>query len=164
MQFNEAFQILVNPAHEGGYSNNPADPGGETMYGVTARVARAHGYAGEMRDLPLAKAQEIYKQSYWDTVRADELPDAVRFDAFDAAVNSGPAQSIKFLQQACGFTGQAVDGKLGPKTLAAIHAMDPQLFDKRNAGYRLLFMVDLKTWPTFARGWARRIGTNLIED
>lgn len=159
MQFNDAFEKLIG--HEGRYSNNPADPGGETMFGVTVRVARAHGYFGEMRDLPLSAAQLIYKSDYWDAAHCEGLPESVRFDTFDAAVNSGVAQAIKFLQRAAGVTD---DGVLGPKTLAAVHAMDQQLLDKRLSGYRLKYMADLKNWPDFARGWARRIASNLIED
>lgn len=159
MTFDDAFEKLIG--HEGGYSNHPDDPGGETMFGVTARVARANGYAGSMRDLPLVVAKSIYRASYWDTVRADELPDAVRFDVFDASVNSGPGQAIRFLQRA---TGSTDDGRLGPLTMRAIKAMDPQLLDKRLNGYRLRFMCELKTWPSFGRGWASRISTNLIED
>jgi lysozyme family protein len=159
MNFDQAFEKLIG--HEGGYSNHPDDPGGETMFGVTARVARANGYSGAMRDLPLAVAKSIYRASYWDTVRADELPDVVRFDVFDASVNSGPGQAIRFLQRA---TGSTDDGRLGPLTMRAIKAMDPQLLDKRLNGYRLRFMSELKTWPSFGRGWASRIATNLIED
>lgn len=159
MKFDEAFEKLIG--HEGGYSNHPDDPGGETMFGVTARVARANGYGGSMRDLPLALAKSIYRSLYWDTVQADDLPDVVRFDVFDASVNSGPGQAIRFLQRA---TGSTDDGRLGPLTMRAVKAMDPQLLDKRLNGYRLRFMSELKTWPTFGRGWAARIATNLIED
>lgn len=159
MNFDQAFERLIG--HEGGYSNHPDDPGGETMFGVTAMVARANGYAGAMRELPLATAKAIYRSSYWDSVRADELPDVVRFDVFDASVNSGPGQAVRFLQRATGATD---DGRLGPLTMRAVKAMDPQLLDKRLNGYRLRFMCELKTWPSFGRGWAARIATNLIED
>lgn len=159
MKFDEAFEKLIG--HEGGYSNHPDDPGGETMFGVTAKVARANGYTGAMRDMPLVVAKSIYRASYWDTVRADELPEVVRFDVFDASVNSGPGQAIRFLQRS---TGSTDDGRLGPMTMRAIKAIDPQLLDKRLNGYRLRFMCELKTWPSFGRGWAARIATNLIED
>lgn len=159
MKFDEAFEKLIG--HEGGYSNHPDDPGGETMFGVTARVARANGYAGPMRNLPLVLAKSIYRASYWDSVRADELPETVRFDVFDASVNSGPGQAIRFLQRAAGVSD---DGRLGPQTMRAVKAIDPQLLDKRLNGYRLRFMCELKTWPSFGRGWAARIATNLIED
>lgn len=159
MNFDQAFEKLIG--HEGRYSNHPDDPGGETMFGVTKKVARANGYEGAMIDLPLSKAKEIYRDSYWDSVRADELPAAVRFDVFDAAVNSGPGQAVRFLQRACGV---ADDGRLGPVTIRAALAADPQILDKRLNGHRLRFMTELKVWPSFGRGWASRIATNLIED
>ena len=159
MKFDKAFDLLIG--HEGGYSNNPADPGGETMWGITFRVARGWGYMGPMKDLPRDTAREIYKALYWDKVRASELPEAIRFDVFDAAVNSGAGQAVRFLQRATGTTD---DGRLGPVTLRAVIAMDPQLLDKRLNGYRLRYMTELKNWPPFARGWAARIATNLIED
>ncbi|WEL99705.1 MULTISPECIES: glycoside hydrolase family 108 protein [Delftia] len=156
MKFDEAFDRLLG--HEGLYSNNSADPGGETMWGVTARVARVDGYLGEMRDLPRDRAKSIYRRLYWDAVRADELPEAVRFDVFDGAVNSGPAQSIKWLQRAA---GAADDGILGPKTIAAAVAAGPALAARYN-GHRLLFLADRPTWGSFGKGWARRIGKNLL--
>lgn len=159
MNFDQAFDRLIG--HEGGYSNHPQDPGGETMWGVTAKVARSWGYTGAMRDLPRDSAKEIYQALYWNKVRAGELPEAIRFDAFDTAVNSGVSQAVKLLQRAAGVRD---DGIIGPKTLAAAKSMDPQLLDKRFNGYRLLFMTDLKNWAPFAKGWARRIANNLIED
>ena len=162
MNFEQSFNKLM--AHEGGYANNPADPGGETMYGITIRVARAHGYNGPMRDLPLSEARRIAKIAYWDVVRADALPDLVRFDVFDACYHSGPERAVKLLQQALGFTGKDVDGIFGKNTLARVQSADPKELDKRFNGYRLRFLASLGTWPSFARGWARRIANNLIED
>jgi len=156
MTFDQAFDRLLG--HEGGYSNNSADPGGETMWGVTARVARADGYLGEMRDLPRDRAKSIYRRLYWDAVRADQLPDSVRFDVFDGAANSGPVQSIKWLQRAAGV---ADDGILGPKTMAAAAAAGTALAARFN-GHRLSFMADLPTWGSFGKGWARRIAKNLL--
>ncbi len=158
MNFDDSFSRLIDPSHEGGYSNNPADPGGETMYGITARVARAHGYQGEMRNLPLDEAKRIARAEYWDTVRADELPDAVRFDVFDGSYNSSPGQSVKWVQRAVGVPD---DGKLGPATMAAIHVFDPERLLARYNGWRLDFLNDLKTWPTFGKGWAQRIAESL---
>lgn len=140
--------------NEGGYSNNPADPGGETMYGITVRVARAYGYLGPMRDLPWSTAMNIYRAHYWATVKADQLPEALRFHVFDAAVNSGPAQAVKWLQRAAGVTE---DGAIGPQTLAAATRVTPAKY----SSIRLRFMTDLLTWATFGKGWARRIADNL---
>lgn len=93
MDFDQAFDRLIG--HEGGYANHPSDPGGETMWGVTARVARANGYQGDMRALPRDLAKAIYRKAYWTPVKADQLPEGVRFDVFDAAVNSGVGQAAK---------------------------------------------------------------------
>ena len=95
MNFDTAFDLLIT--HEGGFSNHPDDPGGATMYGVTETVARANGYQGAMKDLTLDFAKRVYKTMYWDTCRCDDMPDAVRYSLFDAAVNSGPSQAIKWL-------------------------------------------------------------------
>lgn len=155
MNFDQAFDALIG--HEGGYSNNPTDPGGETMWGVTLTVARASGYTGLMRDLPRDTAKAIYRAQYWDAVRADQLPDQVRFDIFDAAVNSGVKQAVKWLQR---VVGVSEDGIIGPATMAAA-ASSGQDIGRRYSGVRLKFMTDLPTWPTFGRGWARRIASNL---
>lgn len=155
MNFDQAFDRLIG--HEGGYSNHPSDPGGETMWGVTARVARANGYTGPMKEMPRAVAKSIYRNLYWDPVKADHLPDAVRFDVFDGAVNSGVQQSVKWLQRA---VGAADDGVIGPKTIAAATSVGESASAKYN-GHRLAFMADLPTWQTFGKGWARRIASNL---
>ncbi len=152
MNFDTAFHRLLG--HEGGFVDHPSDPGGATCWGVTERVARENGYQGDMRDLPVAVAKEIYRAKYWDAVRAEDLPAAVRYEMFDAAVNSGTGQATRWLQRALGV---ADDGRLGPITIAAAHAADAQLVARRMLGQRLRFMTDLSTWPTFGKGWARRI-------
>lgn len=156
MTFDDAFEKLLG--HEGGYSNNPADPGGETRYGITRITARKNGYLGEMRDLPKATAKEIAKRQYWDAVSADAMPDAVRFDLFDGAYNSGPAQAIRWLQRAVFVDA---DGVVGPRTLMAASTYSPQSICARYNGHRLAMMTDLPTWSTFGRGWSKRIAANL---
>ncbi|CUR70267.1 glycoside hydrolase family 108 protein [Achromobacter xylosoxidans] len=156
MTFDTAFDRLIG--HEGGYSNHPDDPGGETMWGITAAVARANGYTGAMRELPRDFAKNIYRAQYWDKVRADSMPFSVAFQVFDAAVNHGTGQAAKFLQRAAGVTD---DGVIGPKTLAAVAAVPaPALLMLFNAE-REQFYTDLKTWPSFGKGWSRRVVTNL---
>jgi lysozyme family protein len=156
MNFDEAFHHLLG--HEGGYSNHEDDPGGETMWGVTKVVARAHGYEGLMKDLPVGVAKAIYRKSYWDAVQAESLPSLLRYAVFDAAVNSGPGTSIKWLQEAVGATP---DGILGPKTLAAINELDPSSTLRRMLAKRLAAMTSMSGWPSFSRGWTRRIATLL---
>ena len=154
MNFDVAFEKLIG--HEGGYVNDARDPVGETKYGISKRAYPDEDIAG----MTLDRAREIYRADYWDAVQAEYLPDAVRFDLFDAAVNSGVRQAVKWLQLAA---KAEPDGTVGPKTLLAVRMADPQLLAKRFNGARLRFMADLKTWPTFGRGWARRIADNLLE-
>ena len=155
MTLDEAFDKLLG--HEGGYSNHPADPGGETMWGITARVARANGYSGPMKDMPKPVAKEIYRKLYWNPVKADELPEYFRYAVFDAAVNSGVSQSVKWLQRAVDVVD---DGKIGPMTLKAAKDASP-LKAFTMLGYRLDFMTSLPTWKDFGKGWARRIASLL---
>lgn len=152
MNFNTAFDLLLG--HEGGFSDHAADPGGKTNYGITEAVAREAGYTGDMRELPLQLAKDIYLARYWRPIRADDLPPGIRYTVFDAAVNSGTAQATKWLQRALGVEA---DGVIGPKTLAAAYAQDMHALRMRMLAQRLRFMAGLQNWPSFSRGWARRI-------
>lgn len=156
MNFDQSFDRLIG--HEGGYSFHPSDPGGETMWGITSRVARANGYNGDMRSLTREKAKEIAHAVYWLPCRADDLPESMRFDVFDAAYNSGVKQSIKWLQRAVGAVD---DGVMGPATIAAAQKADPLAVARFN-GMRLQFMTNIGTWGQFGKGWARRVASNLM--
>lgn len=151
MTFDDAIKRVL--MHEGGYSDHAADPGGKTMYGITEAVAREVGYRGNMNELPLDLAKRIYKDRYWDAIRADDLPASIRYIMLDAAVNSGPRQAVLWLQRALGVTP---DGALGPVTIAHSFANERGLASKL-LSQRLRFMTNLNTWPSFGRGWARRI-------
>ena len=122
-------------AVEGGYSNNPADPGGETNHGVTAAVARSHGYDGPMRELPKETAQQIYIGSYVEGPgfhRIVAISPAVGEKLVDAGVNAGTGRSARWFQQALNqlsrggadFPLVAVDGQIGAQTLAAYQALE----------------------------------------
>lgn len=153
MTFDDAIVRLLGI--EGDYSDHPADPGGKTRYGITEAVARQNGYHGDMRQLPIDLVRQIYRQSYWDRVRADELPDVIRYAMFDGAVNSGPGQAVKWLQDALGVT---IDGLIGPQTIGAAYGYpDKERLRAAMLGKRLYFMTGLSTWPSFGKGWARRI-------
>lgn len=153
--FDRAFIELLG--HEGGYSNNPNDPGGETNWGITIAVARENGYVGPMKDMDRSVAKMIYAKKYWLPV-FDDLPYEVAFQVFDAAVNSGVGQAVRWLQRAAGV---ADDGKIGPVTMKAVLASDPVKLVALFNAERLLFMTNLSTWSSFGKGWARRIATNL---
>lgn len=156
MRFEDAFDHLIT--FEGGFSNHPDDPGGATMYGVTEAVARANGYTGHMRDLSLDQAKAIYRKNYWDACQCDAMPDPLKYPLFDAAVNSGAGQSIKWLQAAAGVKA---DGAIGPMTRQAVNMAAPQVLRQQMIGRRLRFMTELKNWQTFAKGWSRRVAAIL---
>jgi lysozyme family protein len=140
---------------EGGYSNDPQDPGGETMYGITKRVAVACGYTGEMRDLPLDVAKGIAKSEYWDKFQCDQLPSAVAFQVFDTAYNGG--HPVQWLQAA---VGAAVDGIIGAATIGAVRGTDVwKVLALFNAS-RLEYLASLKQ-QEFADGRMNRIAGNL---
>jgi lysozyme family protein len=139
---------------EGGYVNHPKDPGGETNYGITKRTARAHGYTGSMRSIPMSVVRTIYRKSYWDRVNGDALPAGVDYAVFDFAVNSGPGRAIPFLQRAVGVPS---DGQIGPVTLDAVTRKGSEAVIKRLCQSRLAWLKKLKTWRTFGRGWERRV-------
>ncbi|SIT41685.1 conserved hypothetical protein [Paraburkholderia ribeironis] len=153
--FEDAFKALIG--NEGGYCFNPADPGGETMLGVTARVARNAGYTGAMKDLPLDTARQIAKQKHWDPLHLDELDPRVAFQILDANYNGGLV--ALWIQKA---SGAKKDGKFGSDTLDAVKSADPMKFVTRFAAYRLRYLRNLHTWPNFSRGWTARMADNLL--
>ena len=155
MNFDTAFERLIG--HEGGYVNHAKDPGGETKFGISKR-----SYPGEnIKEMTLVRAKDIYQRDYWWKAGCDLVPDCVKFDLFDTAVNAGPGAAIRMLQKALGVTQ---DGVIGPKTMQAISSMDPERLDKRFNGHRLDHLNNLGTWPDFGRGWAQRIAENLMKD
>jgi lysozyme family protein len=111
-----------------------------------------------MRSLPKSTAQAIADKSYWQAVKGDELPSAVAWQVVDAAYNHGNRQAIKFLQRAIGASD---DGIIGPRTLAAVKAMDQNDIILLFLAERLQFFTNLRTWSVFGKGWSRRIVGNL---
>ena len=118
---------------EGGYVDNSADKGGPTCFGITQAVARAHGYAGPMRQLPRSEAEAIYRRLYWLRPGLDQVATRsgrIAAELFDTGVNMGPAVAITFLQRALtalnrngsDYPDLTPDGRVGPATLAALDA------------------------------------------
>ncbi len=153
--FEQAFIKTID--HEKGYSADPRDPGGETKFGISKR-----SYPNEnIRDLTIERAKLIYLKDYWQPAMCHRMPAAVAIEVFDAAINCGVGQAIRFLQRALGV---ADDGVVGPVTIAAINsAPSIEGLLARFHGQRLMFHTDLKNWPNHGRGWAKRIAKNLME-
>ena len=158
MNFDEALKLVLK--HEGGYVNHPSDPGGETNYGITKAVAVQNGYTGPMRSIPMDVVASIYRKAYWDRVRADDLPLAIRYPMFDAAVNSGAKQAVIWLQRALGVTD---DGLIGRQTISAAYQGDPAAIAAKLNGNRLAMLTELKHFDKFGRGWVRRVADILKE-
>jgi lysozyme family protein len=152
MQFEQAFEKLIG--HEGGYVNDPRDPGGETKYGISKRSYPGEDIAG----MTIERAKLLAHRDYWGPAGCDAVPPGIKFDLFDTAYNSGPRMAVRLLQRAAGVED---DGELGPHTLQAVQSMDPERLVARFNGWRLDFMNDLPAWPAFARGWSQRIAENL---
>ncbi len=152
LTFNEILEHTLE--FEGGYVNHPEDPGGETNYGITRAVAFENGYRGSMRNIPMSLVRNIYKTRYWDAVRGDSLPPLVALSLFDFAVNSGVSRAIRMIQRLLKLTP---DGIIGPKTMFAINTANERELAIALLDKRLAFLRRLRTWPTFGRGWQRRI-------
>ena len=120
-------------AAEGGYTNNPADRGGPTNYGITEKVARINGYTGDMKELPLSFAEKIYKMRYIVSPGFDRIAlvsETIAEEVIDTGVNMGPASAAILLQRllnAFNASGSKyadifVDGVIGPASIAALTA------------------------------------------
>lgn len=118
---------------EGGYSNHPADRGGPTRWGITEQVARAYGYAGDIRELPKSTAAAIYRRRYWTDVRFDQVAEVyprVGSELFDTGINMGQAVAARFLQRALNLLNAdaslwpdiVADGQIGAMTIAALRS------------------------------------------
>ncbi len=144
--------------HEGGFVNHPSDPGGATNKGITLATYRQYvkknGTVADLKAITDAQVAQVYKAHYWNAVRSDMLPSGVDYAVFDYAVNSGPGRAVKHLQKVLGVTE---DGIIGPMTLSAVKAATPEHVINKLCDERLAFLKRLSHWPTFSRGWTRRV-------
>lgn len=140
--------------HEGGYVNDPRDPGGETNWGISKR---AYPHLN-IRTLTREQAIELYRKDYWQRIQGDLLPDEVAFQVLDVAVNHGIGNATRMLQRAVGV---ADDGHFGPLSLAAVRKFAAVDVVLRFNAERLEFYTKLSTWPTYGKGWTRRVAQNL---
>ncbi len=152
MNFEDCIKIVLK--HEGGFVNDPNDRGGETNYGITVAVARNYGYKDDMKDLPLQTAKDIYKANYWNKVKANDLPEEVRYIVFDTAINMGVTRASKFLQEAAGVEQ---DGIIGSQTIAASQMVTKEKY----ALIRMYFYCQIvrrdKSQAKFIGGWSNRV-------
>jgi len=141
---------------EGGWVNNPKDPGGETNLGVTKKVWEE--WVGHevktMKDLTPEDVAPMYQAKYFMACYANQLPVGIDYMAFDAAVNMGPGRAVKLLQECLGCVP---DGTIGPRTMQLIDQKKPEdivdLYSKRKTS----FYEGLATFATFGKGWLKRV-------
>lgn len=155
---NFAACIPVILAAEGGFVDDPRDPGGATNHGITQRTLAAWRQAPvttqQVRALDATEAAAIYRAQYWAPLGCDALPRGVDLMVFDFGVNAGPARSLRLLQRA---VGALPDGTLGPATLAKLRAADPRAVIETLAALRLEYYRALPGFATFGRGWTSRV-------
>jgi lysozyme family protein len=152
MDFNTAFDRLIG--NEGGYVNNPSDPGGETNWGISKRSYPTVDILNLTRD----GAKAIYLRDFWQAGQMDKINPAVAFQAFDFAVNSGMQTALRKLQAAVGV---ADDGNIGSVSLSAINVMEPAKVIMLYVAERLDFWRCLSTWDSFSVDWAGRAAADL---
>lgn len=152
MTFDDVFDRLIG--HEGGYVNDPNDPGGETQWGISKRSYPHLNIRALTRD----GAKPIYFVDFWQRVHADTLADGVAFQLMDFAVNSGIETAVRYLQRALGV---ADDGHFGTFSQAAAAQMSESDLILRLNAERLDYMTRLSNWSNAGKGWARRIAGNL---
>lgn len=164
---------------EGGYSNHPADRGGPTRWGVTEQVARAYGYAGDMKVLPREKAAAIYEAAYWKEPGFGDV--FLRYPAvaellFDVGVNMGVSFAARFLQRSLNlfnlegahYADLITDGRLGRVSLLALDAFrqrrgeegGERLWEAVHSlrGYRYFEITEARAAnEAFAYGWFGRM-------
>lgn len=158
-RFPECLKIVLK--HEGGYVNHPKDPGGRTNLGVTQRVWEAwtgrKATEQEMRSLTVDMVAPLYRQKYWDKVRGRDLAPGLDLHVFDFGVNAGPARAIRYLQM---MVSTNPDGQFGPATMRALsNYIDQYGTAKAITRYGELreeYYRQLRTFPTFGKGWLRR--------
>lgn len=161
MQYNFLHSLNRVLEEEGGWADNPNDPGGATMKGITLGTYRAFKHntnisKEELKNISDKEIQTIYKTQYWDVCQCDSLPDGIDYVVFDAAVNSGCKRASTWLQR---IVGTPPDGIIGPRTVMATikaYQQNKQL-PLDICMLRLDFVQKLKTWVHFGKGWSKRI-------
>jgi lysozyme family protein len=154
--WDKAFRQVI--AYEGGYVNHPKDPGGPTNLGITqatlSTYLRRPASVQDVRNLTKDAVKPIYKKRFWDALMCDQLPGGVDLAVYDFGVNSGTSRAARYLQS---VVGVKQDGQIGPATIAACQKYSAQEVVKRLVAKRRGFLMGLRTWRTFGKGWNRRL-------
>ena len=154
--FDRSLKLVLKS--EGGYVNNPKDPGGETMMGVTKAAWSTYLKRpianGEMAKLTVADITPFYKALYWDKSYCPQLPIGIDYMVFDASVNMGVGQSIRLLQKSLGCVS---DGVIGPNTMKLINETNVNDMIDKFSAQKEQFYRSLALFNTFGKGWLSRV-------
>jgi lysozyme family protein len=154
--FDRSLKLVLKS--EGGYVNNPKDPGGETMMGVTKAAWSTYLKRpianGEMAKLTVADITPFYKALYWDKSYCPQLPLGIDYMVFDASVNMGVGQSIRLLQKSLGCVA---DGVIGPNTMKLINETSVNDMIDKFSAQKEQFYRSLALFNTFGKGWLSRV-------
>ncbi|OFX57451.1 MAG: N-acetylmuramidase [Bacteroidetes bacterium GWB2_41_8] len=174
--FTNAFQLMI--AHEGGYVNDPDDPGGETYKGVARKIhskwngwttvdmlKRQSGFPANLdKDAELQEViADFYRVTFWDKMKGDEIIDqSVANSIFDFGVNAGMGTSASLAQM---VIGAQTDGVIGPKSIAELNAFNAEHFLAAFTVAKIARYVSIvKKRPTSRKyfyGWVlRALGEN----
>lgn len=152
--FDRAFALVIGA--EGGYVNDPRDPGGETKYGITKRQ-----YPGaDIKNLTIEGAKTIYAADYWLPAKCDKLPWPLSAMVFDTAVNQGGGTALKLLQRALGVPQ---DGVIGNNTMLAIGRADQKELCAMFLAERALRYTGTRNFDIYGRGWIKRMFRLVME-
>lgn len=134
---------------EGGYTDDPQDPGGETKYGISKRSHPAE----DIKNLTLERAKEIYRREYWEKIRGDMIPEPLDAFVFDAAVNQGVSAAIKMLQKALSIAQDGIFGITTQRKAIASTKEHAALF----MAERALRYYGTRNFDKYGRGWIKRL-------
>lgn len=155
-RFNRCLAVILQA--EGGYSENPQDPGGATNLGITQRALSdwigSPATIDQVKALTPDSVAPIYEAHYWDAISGADLPTGVDLIAFDCAVNQGPGIAARFLQEAA---GAPVDGVVGPHTIAALKTAPAASLVAAITVLRRERYEATANFATFGAGWLRRL-------
>lgn len=167
MDFDKAFERLIG--HEGKFTDNPKDDGNWTggkqgrgqLKGTKYGIAAASYPHLDIKNLTLQQAKAIYREDFWDVI--GPAHGAIKFQLFDAAVNHGRGNAVRFLQRA---VKAADDGIWGPRSQAALNDLQQRHGHNdvllRFMAYRFKFWASLSKFDVFGRGWTNRGADNLL--
>ncbi|HEY2345974.1 MAG TPA: glycosyl hydrolase 108 family protein [Xanthomonadaceae bacterium] len=158
MPFDTCLPVILR--NEGGFVDDPHDPGGATNLGITLNTLSTwEGHTAsieEVKALTKDSVAPIYQALYWNVARCGDCPPGVDLMVFDEAVNQGPGRAIRSLQQALGVTA---DGSFGPRTLASLDKADPATTIKAMAAICEAYYRSLTNFPRYGHGWLNRLRT-----